>query len=136
MRKELFIMSFAALGGCATPPSATATCTDLVSTGGGLLKYCQTGRRIDVTESGVDPAADPPAVKIVDDPEVLSRLQREAGLRPEFSASRKLVTRACVAGGVDYITLSVNDIKRIMADRSAAPVTALGGEAVVDAPPK
>lgn len=133
MRKALFILLCSALGGCATSPSATATCTNLISTGGGLLKYCQTGRQIDVTESGIDPSAEPVPVKVVDDPAVLNGLQHEAGLHEAFSASRKLVARACVVGKTDYLTVSVDDIKRMLSKgrtpQAAAPADAPSGGA-------
>ena len=125
--KLAFIASCLALAGCASSPGAgaLATCTDLISTGGGMLKYCQTGNKIEATETGIDPEAEPVAAKLVDDPEVLSGLQRQAGLRPEFLASRKLVARACVADGVNYLSISVDDLKRM--------ITTGAGRSVVDA---
>ena len=121
--KLAFIASCLALAGCASSPDAkaVATCTDLISTGGGMLKYCQTGNRIESSENGIDPNADP-AAKVIDDPEVLNGLQKEAGLHPEFIASRKLVARACVAGGADYLSISVKDLKRIITERGAPPL--------------
>lgn len=117
--KLAFMVSCMGLAGCASGSSteAVATCTDLISTGGGMLKYCQTGNKIEATESGIDPKAEPAAVKVVDDPEVLQGLQKQAGLHPEFMGSRKLVARACVADGVDYLSVSVKDLKRMLSDR-------------------
>ena len=113
--KLAFIASCLALAGCASSPDAgaVATCTDLISTGGGMLKYCQTGNRVDVTETGIDPKAEPPAVKVVDDLGALQGLQKEAGLSPDYTASRDLVARACVVNGVDYVSVSVKDLKRM-----------------------
>lgn len=124
--KLAFIASCLALAGCASSPDAkaVATCTDLISTGGGMLKYCQTGNRIEATESGIDAEAEPASAKLVDDPAVLAGLQRQAGLRPEFRASRKLVARACVADGVDYLSISVKDLKRMISERPTAPAPA------------
>ena len=133
--KLAFIASCLALAGCATSPDmkAVATCTDLISTGGGMLKYCQTGNRIDVTESGVDPKAEPPAVKIVDDPEVLQGLQKEAGLRQDLLVSHQLVARACVANGTEYISVAVKDLKRMLATDRSAVSASVPGEPVVPA---
>ena len=124
--KLAFIASCMALAGCASSPDAgaVATCTDLISTGGGMLKYCQTGNRIEATESGIDPGAEPVAAKTVDDPEVLNGLQRQAGLHPEYAPSRRLVAKACVADGVDYLSISVKDLKRIIDERPAGPAAA------------
>ena len=124
--KLAFIASCMALAGCASPPDsgAVATCTDLISTGGGMLKYCQTGNKIEATETGIDPKAEPVAAKLVDDPEVLNGLQRQAGLHPEYLASRRLVAKACVADGVDYLSISVKDLKRIITDNPIGPAAA------------
>ena len=120
--KLAVISSCVVLAGCATAPesSAVATCTDLISSGGGVLKYCQTGNRIDATETGVDPRAEPPAAKTVDDLEVLQGLQKQIGLSPRLAASRRLVARACVVDGVDYLTVSVKDLKRILGTTATA----------------
>ena len=124
--KLTFIASCVALAGCASPPDsgAVATCTDLISTGGGMLQYCQTGNKIEATETGIDPEAEPVAAKLVDDPEVLNGLQRQAGLHPEYRASRRLVAKACVADGVDYLSISVKDLKRIITDNPIGPAAA------------
>jgi hypothetical protein len=122
MWKLALVVSCLGLAGCASTPGtdAVATCTDLISTSGGMLKYCQTGNKIEATESGIDSKAEPAAVKVVDDPEVLQGLQKQAGLHPELMDSRKLVARACVAGGVDYLSVSVKDLKRMLSDRMTA----------------
>lgn len=135
--KLTVILSCVALAGCATAPepSALATCTDLISSGGGVLKYCQTGNRIDATETGVDPRAEPPAARIVDDLEVLQGLQKQIGLSPRLAASRKLVARACVVDGVDYLTVSVKDLKRILGTTDEAPRARASRRADVVAPP-
>lgn len=102
------------LAGCAADPRATATCTDLISTGGGLLRYCQLGDKLNVSESGIDPAHAATDVRIVDDPAVLSALQKQIGLRPAFRASRRIIARACVVKGGDFVSISLSDLKRII----------------------
>ena len=133
--KLAFMVSCMGLAGCAngSGTDAVATCTDLISTGGGMLKYCQTGNKIEATESGIDPKAEPAAVKVVNDPEVLQGLQKQAGLHAELSDSRKLVARACVAGGVDYLSISVKDLKRMLSDRSTAVPPTVVNEPVAGA---
>ncbi|WP_237479771.1 hypothetical protein [Lichenibacterium dinghuense] len=105
------------VAGCATSPGATATCTDLISTGGGLLKFCQAGDKLHVTESGIDPAEAANEVKIVDDPSVLHSLQSEISPRPELKSSREIVARACLVKGKEYISIAAVDLKRIVSVR-------------------
>lgn len=112
------------LAGCAASPGATATCTDLISAGGGLLKFCQAGDKLHVSESGIDPEKAGTDVRIVDDPAVLDALGRQVGPLPDFQASRRLIAHACVVKGGDFVTLSLADLKRIVGTpvRAAAAV--------------
>lgn len=117
------------LAGCAAAPGATATCTDLISTGGGLLKFCQNGDKLHVTESAIDPAEAAQDVRIVDDPSVLDALQRRLGLRPAFRGSRRIIAHACVVKGGDFVSISLSDLKRII----DAPVRARSVASAVQA---
>lgn len=101
-----------------------ATCTNLVSVGGGLLQFCQAADKIKVSESGVDVADGAREVKIVDDPVVLAALETDLHTSPGFAPSRNLVARACLVRGRAYVSIAMDDLKRILAAK-AAPATDL-----------
>ena len=93
---------------------AEQNCTDIIATNGGILKFCQDARTLDVFESGVDSRAIAPPVRLIDDPNVLSALQSKLSLRPEFAASRRLVAKSCAVGDKHYLAVSVESLKRIL----------------------
>ena len=112
----------ALMSGCASSSGATATCTSLVSMGGGLLQFCQSADKLRVSESGVDPANGTEEVKIVDDPLVLASLEGDLRLHAAFSTSRRLIARACLVKGHGFVSISAADLKRILASRLSVPI--------------
>lgn len=124
------------LAGCAASPGATATCTDLISTGGGLLKFCQAGDKLHVSESGIDPAGPAGDVKIVDDPAVLNALQKQISPRADFAASRRIVAHACVVKGDAFVSISLADLKRIVDAPVRASAAVADGDADANGQPR
>lgn len=89
-------------------------CTDIISTGGGVLKFCQTETNVDVYESGVDLAAERRKLDIINNPKALLALQKDINLRSDLRASRKLVAKACLVNDTQYVTISLDSLKKIM----------------------
>ena len=131
-----------ALGGCATSATTNknvgaiyprlsytdTSCTDVIAANGGILKFCQDSRHLDVYESAVDARATPPSARLIDDPQVLSGLQSELNLRPEFAPSRRFVANSCAVGDKRYLMVSVESLKRILSNQ-AQRVVILDGPA-------
>lgn len=100
-------------------PADDNACTDIISTAGGILKFCQTADRVDVFESGVDLDQARRKLDVINDPEALVAIQKELHLRPDLKLSRKAVAGACVANGTTYVNISLKSMKAIL--KSAAP---------------
>lgn len=116
MRRLLLLPCLAWLTGCAASGGPVATCTNLISTGGGLLQFCQRADKLQVSESGVDPAGGAASVQVVNDPSVLHALERDLRPRPDFAPSRRLVARACLVNGQGYVSVAASDLRRIMGE--------------------
>ena len=105
------------------PFTAQNFCTDVVATNGGILKFCQTERTVDVYESGVDIQAAAAPARLIDDPNVLSALQSELSLRPEFARSRRYVASSCQVGDSRYLTISLDSLKRMLRNNAVRVVS-------------
>lgn len=126
--KSILPILLIALGACTTrgpmgpqgqtiwpgPHEAANLCSDVIATNGGILKFCQTDRTVDVYESGVDIRAAAPPVSLIDDPNVLLALQSELSLRPEFARSRRYIAKSCQVGDSRYLTISLDSLKRML----------------------
>lgn len=129
--KWFFPIALIALGGCATLPGngaggrsisgalshAEQTCSDIIAANGGILKFCQNERTLEIYESGVNSRTAVAQTRLVDDPDVLRGLQTELSLRPELAGSRRLVANSCAVGDRRYLTISVETLKRILHGR-------------------
>ena len=102
------------LGGCAASTSTTSNCTNLISTAGGLLQFCQSANKLAVTESGIDVRNEAEEIQVVRDPVTLNALVKQLVPRQSFKLSRHLVARACVIKGKTYVNISLADLRRMM----------------------
>lgn len=106
-----------------SPLAQQEFCTDVVAANGGILKFCQTERTVDVYESGVDIQSAAPPVSLVTDPNVLLALQSELTLRPEFARSRRYVASSCQVGDSRYLTISLDSLKRMLRNNAVRIVS-------------
>lgn len=150
--KWYFPIALIALGGCTTFHGngangrtisgalsyAEQTCSDIIAANGGILKFCQNERTLEIYESGVNSRTAVGQPRLVDDPDVLRGLQTELSLRPELAGSRRLVANSCAVGDKRYLTVSVETLKRIL-HGSGERIVFLDGEPSVTgsiAPPE
>lgn len=108
-------------------------CTDIISVGGGVIKFCQTESTVQVFESGVDLAAERRKLDVINDPKALLALQKTISARPDLQASRRLVAKACTVNGVTYLTLSLESLKKIVNAAGPNLVSSDPGNAGADA---
>ncbi|MCJ2067856.1 hypothetical protein MKK75_03365 [Methylobacterium sp. J-030] len=132
------ILAGSLVAGCATyPPRAVYLiaqqpglsrdenrCTDIISTGGGVLKFCQTENNVNIYESGIDLTAERRKLDIVNNPKALLALQKDITVRPDLRTSRKLVAKACVVNDTRYVTISLDSLKKILDATGSSAVDA------------